>query len=130
MIKNRLSRVISRRETSDDGVAAVEFALVLPIFVALLFTIVVSTSVYIDQLQLQSVARNAARSESVAAASGCAVATQELAPNAMGTVQCIVHQTCSSGMTRIELISTQQVTIPVVGNRTVVLHATSSFVCS
>ncbi len=130
MIKNRLSRVVFRRETSDDGVAAVEFALVLPIFVALLFTIVVSTSVYIDQLQLQSVARDAARSESVSAASGCTVATTELATNAMGNVQCVVNQTCTSGTVRIQLTSTQQVSIPIVGNRTVVLHATSSFVCS
>lgn len=130
MITLRSSRYPRDRETSDGGAIAVEFALVLPIFIALLFTIVVATSVYIDQLQLQSVARDAARAESVATSSGCALALDELSANPMGSVQCIRHQSCSSGAVRIELISTQQVSIPVVGNRTVELHASSSFVCS
>lgn len=130
MMMSRLPRACRRCGASDDGVVAVEFALVLPIFIALLFTIVVSTSVYIDQLQLQSVARDAARTESVAPATGCSVAMGEISPNSMGTVQCIVHQSCAGGSVNLELISTQQVSIPVVGNRTVVLHATSSFVCS
>lgn len=129
-MNGRLLCVHEQRKASDRGVVAVEFALVLPLFIALLFTIVVSTSMYIDQLQLQSVARDAARSESVASATGCTVVQNEIATNSMGSVQCLVHQTCASGSVRIELISTQQVTIPVVGNRTVVLHATSSYVCS
>lgn len=130
MMMNRLPHVRQRRAASDDGVVAVEFALVLPLFIALLFTIVVSTSMYIDQLQLQSVSRNAARTESVAPSTGCSTAMSEIASNSMGTVQCIVHQSCTSGSVNLELISTQHVSIPIVGNRTVVLHATSSFVCS
>ena len=130
MITARSSRGRHDRETSDGGAVAVEFALILPIFIALLFTIVVATSIYIDQLQLQTVARDAARAESVATSSGCAIALDELAANPMGNVQCIRHASCSDGAVRIELISTQEVSIPVVGNRTVELHASSSFICS
>ena len=117
------------RELDDRGVVAVEFALVLPLLVVLLFTIIAAGSIYVDQLHLQSVARDAARAGSVDPGMACDVAHAELASNDVGAVSCAVLTPCSSGAIKVALSSTQQVEIPLVGSRSVTLHASSSFVC-
>ena len=119
-----------RREQSlDDGVAAVEFALVLPLLVVLLFVIVNGGMLYLDQLHLQSAARDGARVESVDHASGCDTAIDALTGNDVGTTQCNVIQDCSLGKAEIRLVTNQEVSIPLVGTRTVNLNASSTFVC-
>ena len=118
------------RELDDRGVVAVEFALVLPLLVVLLFTMVLAGSIYVDQLHLQSVARDAARAGSVDPTVACDVAHAELAGNDVGAVSCSVVSQCSSGAFKLALSSTQQVEIPLVGTRSVTLHASSSFVCA
>ena len=119
-----------RREQSlDDGVAAVEFALVLPLLVVLLFVIVNGGMLYLDQLHLQSAARDGARVESVDPASGCDTAIDALSGNDVGITQCDVIQDCSLGKAEIRLVTNQEVSIPLVGTRTVNLNASSTFVC-
>jgi uncharacterized membrane protein len=119
-----------RREQSlDDGVAAVEFALVLPLLVVLLFVIVNGGMLYLDQLHLQSAARDGARVESVSPANGCTTAMEALSGNEVGTTQCDVVQDCSLGKAEIRLVTNQEVSIPLVGTRTVNLIASSTFVC-
>ena len=118
------------RGLDDGGVVAVEFALVLPILVVLLFTIVTAGSIYVDQLQLQSVARDAARAGSVDPGAACDVAHAELVGNNVGTVGCSVVSSCSSGALKVALSATQEIVIPLVGSRSVTLHASSSFVCT
>ena len=130
MIIRRLAHGVHRRESDDRGVAAVEFALVIPLLVVMLFTIVLGGSVYVDQLQLQSVARDAARTAAVDSTRACAVATQELAGNNVGAVQCTVQQSCSTGVAKVKLVAVQQMSMPLVGSKTVTLTATSSFVCT
>lgn len=115
--------------SDDKGVAAVEFALVLPLLVVLLFTIVLAGSVYVDQLQLESVARNAARAAAVDPAAACSTATSELSGNDVGSVKCTLVQNCTSGTVEVRLDATQLVTIPLVGTKSVALHASSSFIC-
>ncbi len=115
--------------SDDKGVAAVEFALVLPLLVVLLFTIVLAGSVYVDQLHLESVARNAARAAAVDPTAACATATSELAGNDVGDVSCTLVQNCTTGTVEVRLDATQLVTIPLVGTKSVSLHASSSFVC-
>ena len=117
------------RELDDRGVVAVEFALVLPLLVVLLFTIVVAGSVYVDQMHLQSAARESARAGSVNPAVACDVARTELAGNSMGATSCSVVSGCSTGAFKVALSATQTFSIPVVGNRSVTLHASSSFMC-
>jgi Flp pilus assembly protein TadG len=113
----------------DEGVAAVEFALVVPLLIVLLFTVVLAGSVYLDQLQLQSVARDAARVGSVAPAQACTVALSELSSNNVGVVNCSVVSDCSSGTMKVALDATQTFSVPLVGDRSVTLRASSSFAC-
>lgn len=113
----------------DEGVAAVEFALVLPLLVVMLFTIVLAGSVYIDQLHLEAAARNSARAAAVDPASACKTATSELSTNNVGTVKCTLVRDCNSGVAEVRIDATQDVTIPLIGTKSVALHASSSFSC-
>lgn len=120
---------IREREQGDGGVVAVEFAVVLPVLVALLFTIVTAGSVFIDQLQLQSVARDAARVASVSPTSACALARTELSGNSVGTLQCTLMSDCLTPAAQVSLTARQTYSIPVIGDRTVTLRASSTFAC-
>lgn len=53
----------------------------LPLLIVLLFTIILGGGVYLDQLNLQSAARNGARVGSVTPTSACSAATADLAGN-------------------------------------------------
>lgn len=117
------------RESDDAGVVAVEFALIVPLLIVLLFTIVIGGSIYLDQLHLQSAARDAARVGSVAPASACSAATASLTGNDVGAISCDVLQNCSGGTSQVRLTSNQTVSIPIVGVRHVTLRASSSFAC-
>jgi Flp pilus assembly protein TadG len=113
----------------DAGVVAVEFALVLPLLIVLLFTIILGGGVYLDQLNLQSAARNGARVGSVTPTSACHAATTDLAGNDVGTVACEVLDNCTTGTMRLRLTAQQTVPLPIVGDRSVTLRATSSYAC-
>ena len=117
------------RGPDDAGVVAVEFALVLPLLIVLLFTIILGGGVYLDQLNLQSAARNGARVGSVTPTSACVAATTDLAGNDVGTVSCEVLDNCTAGKMRLRLTAQQTVPLPIVGDRSVTLRATSSYAC-
>ena len=119
-----------RRGPHDRGVASVEFALVVPLLVLLLFGLVIAGSVYLDQLNLQSAARNAARAGSISSTTACTAAQAELAAQSVGNLQCKVLSTCSTGGFRVELTADRIVTVPLLGDRSVNLKATSTFSCS
>ena len=119
-----------RRGPNDGGVASVEFALVVPLLVLLLFGLVVAGSVYLDQLHLQSAARNAARAGSISSVTACSTAQAELAAQSVGNLQCNVLSTCANGGFRVELKADRIVTIPLLGDRNVNLKATSTFACT
>lgn len=114
----------------DRGVAAVEFALVLPVLVVLIFLIVSAGSIYLDQLNMQSAVRNAARIGSLNPPMACEVARDELSSNSVGMLGCTLLSDCSAGRIRVQLVSHQVVSIPLVGHKDVTLHATSSYSCS
>lgn len=118
------------RGSDDEGVAAVEFALVVPLLVVLLYLAVLAGSIYLDQLQIQAAARNGARVGSVVPSSACSTALEDLAGNNVGTVQCTVAKTCAAGAMQVQLTTVQSVTIPLIGQRRVMLHASSSFACN
>ena len=135
MTHRRPGRGPATTDPDDSGVVAVEFALVIPLLVAILLTIVTVGSLYIDQLHLQQVARDAVRTAVVAPTSACAAATSELAGNNLGAVTCTVTRACpttgtsSTSTAQVHLTSVQQFSLPLVGDRTVTLNATSTFIC-
>ena len=117
----------SRRGPDDRGAVAVEFALVLPLLIVLLFTIVLGGAGFLDQLQ--TAARNAARVGSVTPAGACGTATSELIGNDVGAVTCELLENCATGTIRVRLTAQQTVSLPLVGDRNVTLHASSSYAC-
>jgi Flp pilus assembly protein TadG len=117
-------------DQDDQGVAAVEFSLILPLLVILLFVIVNSGLIYLNQLQLQSTARNAARIASVDPTQACSSAMNELSTKNIGNPQCALVENCSSKTAQIQLSAFQQISIPFLGERSVHLHADSTFVCA
>jgi Flp pilus assembly protein TadG len=125
----RLTSGVPRQGSDDHGSAAAEFAIVVPVLLLLLFTMVTLASVFFDQLQLQAAARDAARVGAVAIADACTTAQASLDGNDVGSVKCSVVTTCTSGAVRMSLAATQVYSVPFLGKRNVVLTATSSFVC-
>jgi Flp pilus assembly protein TadG len=119
-------------DSGDRGVVAVEFALVIPILLVVLFTIVAAGSMYFDQLHLQQVARDAARVAAIEPTAACATATGELTGNTLGTVTCNLVRTCGTNptdTTQVRLQSVQTLSLPLIGDRTVTLTASSTFIC-
>lgn len=114
----------------DRGVAAVEFALVVPLLVVLLFVVVLGGGVYLDQLNMQSAARNAARVGSVEDSAACMTAQQELSANSVGNLSCTVVRKCETGAYQVQLTARRTVQVPLVGPKEVVLNASSTYVCS
>jgi hypothetical protein len=102
---------------------------VLPLLIVLLFTIILGGGVYLDQLNLQSAARNGARVGSVTPTSACVAATTDLASNDVGTVSCEVLDNCATGTMRLRLTAQQIVPLPIIGDRSVTPRATSSYAC-
>jgi len=130
VIRRRSTPGHRARGSDDAGVVAVEFALVVPLLIVLLFTIILGGSVWLDQMHLQSAVRNGARVGAVAPTSACAAATADLVGNDVGNVTCELLNNCSSGTARVRLTAVQRVSVPLVGERNVTLHASSSFVCN
>lgn len=121
----------SGRKVTDRGVVAVEFALVLPLLVILIFTAVVAGSVYLDQLQIQAASREAARAGSIDPSLACAVAAADLTGDGFNNVNCTLVRTCGiDEVSEVRLVATQTVSVPLVGDRMVTLRATSAFRCA
>lgn len=117
------------RGPDDRGSASAEFAIVVPVLIALLFVIVTLASVFFDQLHLQSAARDGARVGAVNISQACSTATTALSRNDVGTVTCLITSDCKSGTVRVALTAAKRYSVPILGSRVVELDATSSFVC-
>lgn len=113
----------------DGGLAAVEFALVLPVLVALLFGIVVTGMVFIGRMQVQAASREGARAGAVASGQACDAARAQLSNFASSSVTCTELRDCATTGSRVQLQVTQTVSIPVLGDRTVSLDSTSVYAC-
>jgi hypothetical protein len=107
----------------------VEFAMVLPVLIALLFTMIAAGSVLIDRLDLQSAARDAVRVASLDGADACGVAAGSLEGNDLTISSCLVEGSCDLGSVSVLLATVSPVSIPFVGDRTVELTADSSYAC-
>lgn len=111
--------------------AAVEFALVIPMLLALLVGVVIAGTAAVGQLKIQSAARDGARAGSVEAGAGCTVALDRLvgASATVGTPSCSTTAVCPGTDSTIALSATRTVSIPLIGDRTITLSADSTFEC-
>jgi Flp pilus assembly protein TadG len=117
------------RPARDSGSASAEFAIVVPILLLLLFVMVTLASVFFDQLHLQAAARDAARVGVVNLGAACSTAQNALTNNSIGNVVCTIISDCGSGAVRVGLAATSDYSVPALGDRSITLSATSSFVC-
>lgn len=123
------SAVPGSSRSIDNGSAAAEFAIVVPVLLLLLFIMVTLASVFFDQLHLQAAARDSARAGAIDIADACTVAQAALDGNDVGTLTCNTVTTCSAGSVKMSLTAAKPYSVPLLGNRTVTLTATSTFVC-
>ena len=120
---------IPRRGSDDHGSAAAEFAIVVPVLLLLLFVMVNLSAIFFDQQQLQAAARDSARAGAINIANACTTAQTSLSGNDVGVLNCSAVTTCTTGTVKMSLVATKTYAIPLLGDRTVTLNASSSFVC-
>jgi|688.fasta_scaffold44548_7 Flp pilus assembly protein TadG len=128
-MSGRRRGAVSEEHHGDGGLAAVEFALVLPVLVALLFGIVVTGLVFIGRMQVQAASREGARAGAIASGQACNAAREQLSNFSSSSVTCTELRDCATTGSRVQLQVTQNVSIPVLGNRTVSIDATSVYAC-
>ena len=119
------------RVGDDSGVAAVEFALVLPLIVMLVFAAITAGTIATAQLDVNSTARDAARAGALDSNAACTLAAARLADasSALGTTSCTHIATCPGVDSVIRIDATRTVAIPFIGDRTIDLSSTASYRC-
>lgn len=125
----RRSRAASAGRHDDEGLAAVEFALVLPVLVVLLFGIVVTGLVFIGRMQVQAAAREGARAGAMVVGGGCSAARSQLSNFSSSSITCTEVRECSTTGSRVDVHVVETVSIPLLGNRDVSLDSTSVYAC-
>jgi|TARA_R110002110_G_scaffold201638_7_gene412679 hypothetical protein len=126
--------LINRRPPAEDpvhadrGVAAVEFALVLPVLVLMLTGIVLVGLVFFEQLEVQSAVRDGARAGAIVSDQGCATALSRLQDPSTAT--CTEVLVCpADGLSEVRIISNRTLSIPMLGDRVVTIEAGAVFEC-
>lgn len=128
-MRPRRSRAASAGRHDDEGLAAVEFALLLPVLVVLLFGIVVTGLVFIGRLQVQAAAREGARAGALLSGQGCSSAREQLTEFAPSEISCSETRDCPTVGSRVEIRVVETVSIPLLGDRQVTLDSTSVYAC-
>lgn len=115
----------------DSGTAAVEFALVLPALLMLIFAAVIAGGVAAGQLTVQSAARDGARIGAISPELGCSVSLARLedAASLVGSVTCDPVATCPGDESIVRIDARRMVSVPFIGDRTISLSSTSRFRC-
>ena len=115
----------------NEGVAAVEFALVLPVLVMLLFVAITVGTIAVGQLAVNSAARDAARAGAVASTGACDLALNRLDGTSatVGTAACIEIEVCPGTESVVRVEAQRAVSLPFLGDHTVDLSSTASYRC-
>lgn len=128
-MRPRRSRAASAGRHDDEGLAAVEFALVLPVLVVLLFGIVVTGLVFIGRMQVQAATREGARAAAMVSGQGCSAVREQLTGFSAAQISCTESRDCATTGSRVEVRVTETVSIPLLGDRDVLLDSTSVYAC-
>jgi Flp pilus assembly protein TadG len=128
-LTGRRKRAAVMHNRGDKGLAAVEFALVLPALVTLLFGIIVTGTVFLGRMQVQAAAREGARAGAVAPGQACSSARSQLASFNASSVTCTETRDCAATGSSVKLHVAETVSVPVLGTRTVSLDSTSVYAC-
>jgi Flp pilus assembly protein TadG len=115
----------------DAGVAAVEFALVLPILVMLLFVAITAGTIAVGQLAVNSAARDAARVGAVTSEGACILALERLEGTTAtaGTATCTEIGLCPGTESVIRVDTQRSVSLPFLGDRTFEMSSTARYRC-
>ena len=125
----RRTRAASARRHDDEGLAAVEFALVLPILVVVLFGIIVTGLLFVGRMQVQAAAREGARAGAIVSGQGCSAARQQLSSFSSSAITCTEVRDCTTTGSRVQVHVVETVSVPLLGNRDVSLDSTSVYAC-
>jgi Flp pilus assembly protein TadG len=123
---------MNRNESSDDGAAMVEFAILLPILLLLLMGMVEFSRAYNAQITLTQASREGARVLAITKDSGQAVAaTEDVAGTTLDIAQLTVSTSaCNSGdPTSVTATYPFTYDIPLYGTATLNLTATGVMRC-
>jgi hypothetical protein len=113
----------------EKGAAAAELAIVLPIFIILVFGIV-EFGLAFNRLQgVHAAAREGARIGAVAPGAECAQALDALDGLGVTGFACTVSQSCPGDKVIVEVSASEEIDIPIVGTRTVSLSGRGEFRC-
>lgn len=125
----RRRRVVRHaRDRDDDGVVAVELALVLPVLVMLLFGILQFGIAYNRLQGVHAAAREGARAGAVSPGGECSRAADAM--DGLGTTStCTVVQSCPGDRVIVEVVVDNDIDIPFVGSRTVTLTGRGEYRC-
>jgi Flp pilus assembly pilin Flp len=126
----RCSRGHAFRDRRDQsGAAAVEMAIILPVLVLLMFGIV-EFGLAFNRLQgVHAAAREGARVGAVSPGDECARALSALDGLGVSAVTCIVEESCPGDRAVVVIGATEEVSIPMLGDRSVSLSGRGEFRC-
>lgn len=119
----------TRRNRNDEGAAAAELAIVLPVLLLLVIGIL-EFGLAFNRLQgVHAAAREGARSGSVSPGTECARATDALSGLSVSGLTCSVSSSCPGDRVIVEVAASEEISIPFLGSRTVSLTGHGEFRC-
>ena len=117
-----------RRQQDEDGVVAVELALVLPVLVMLVFGIIQFGIAFNRYQGVHAAAREGARVGAVVPGGECARALDAM--DGLGvSSNCTVIESCPGDHVVVEVTADNAIEIPFVGSRTVTLKGRAEYRC-
>ena len=117
-----------RRQQDEDGVVAVELALVLPVLVMLVFGIIQFGIAFNRYQGVHAAAREGARVGAVVPGGECARALDAM--DGLGvSSNCVVVESCPGDHVVVEVTADNAIEIPFVGSRTVTLKGRAEYRC-
>ncbi len=118
-----------RTREGDEGAAAVELAIILPIFIILIFGIIEFGLAFNRMQGVHAAAREAARFGAVTPGTECDRAAEAIDGLGVTGFTCVVSESCPGTRVVVEVAAAEEIDIPILGSRTVHLESRGEFRC-